>query len=437
MTTYHFIGIKGTGMSALAQILHDSGEKVQGSDVDKVFFTQEELEKKGIPIYSFSADNIKKEDIIIAGNAFKDDHVEIKRAHEIGATFYKYHEFLGKWINQYTSVAVAGSHGKTSTTGLLAHVLEQSLPTSYLIGDGTGRGHENSDYFAFEACEYKRHFLHYKPDYAIITNIDFDHPDYFTDLDDVFNAFQSLANNVKKGIIACGEDENLQHIQTKVPIIYYGFSETNDFQAQNINETSEGTEFDVYVRNTYYDTFMIPLYGKHHVLNALSIIAFCHYEEMDSSIIHKLSSFGGVKRRFSEKVIGSQVIIDDYAHHPIEVTATIDSAHRKYPNKKVVAIFQPHTFTRTKTFLHEFAKSLEAADEVYLCDIFSSARESSGELTIKDLQNRVEGSKLLELDNVETLKQYDDSVLVFMGAGDIQKFQTAYEESVKKDSTRA
>src|SRR5699024_6635852 len=155
--------------------------------------------------------------------------------------------------------------------------------------------------------------------------------------------------------------ENLQHIQTKVPIIYYGFSETNDFQAQNINETSEGTEFDVYVRNTYYDTFMIPLYGKHHVLNALSIIAFCHYEEMDSSIIHKLRSSGSVKRTFAEKVSVSQVISDDYAQHPIEGTATSDSAHREYPNKKVVAIFQRHTFMRTKTFLHEFAKSLEAA----------------------------------------------------------------------------
>src|SRR5699024_9194725 len=128
---------------------------------------------------------------------------------------------------------------------------------------------------------------------------------------------------------------------------------------------------------------MIPLYGKHHVLNTLYIIAFCHYVEMNSSINHKLSSFGCVKTRFYEKMMGSKVIIDDYDNHPIEVTATIDSAQRKYTNKKVVAIFQPHTFTRTKTFLHEFAKSLEAADEVYLCDIFSSARESSGELTIK------------------------------------------------------
>ena len=121
----------------------------------------------------------------------------------------------------------------------------------------------------FEACEYKRHFLNYYPDYAIITNIDFDHPDYFKNIDDVYDAFQSLANQVQKGLIACGEDEHLQHIQTKVPIIYYGFSSSNDFQAKNVKETSHGTEFDVYVRNTYFDTFSIPLYGNHQVLNAL------------------------------------------------------------------------------------------------------------------------------------------------------------------------
>lgn len=437
MTTYHFIGIKGTGMSALAQILHDSGEIVQGSDIDKFIFTQEELQNKGIPIYPFSADNIKKDHIIIAGNAFSEEHIEIKQARELGVTFYRYHEFLGKWLNQYTSVAVTGSHGKTSTTGLLAHVLDQSLPTSYLIGDGTGKGHEESEHFVFEACEYKRHFLHYEPDYAIITNIDFDHPDYFKDIDDVFDAFQSLANNVKKGIIACGEDEHLHHIKTKVPIIYYGFSESNDFQANNIKETPEGTQFDVYVRNTYYDTFMIPLHGKHHILNALSIIAFCHYEEMDKSIIHQLSSFNGVKRRFTEKKIQEQIIIDDYAHHPIEITATIDSARRKYPSKSVVAIFQPHTFTRTKTFLNEFAESLNIADHVYLCDIFSSARESSGELTIHDLQDKIENSALLTLDNIDVLQQYKDSVLIFMGAGDIQKFQKAYEDSMKNESKYA
>src|SRR5699024_6090701 len=145
-------------------------------------------------------------------------------------------------------------------------------------------------------------------------------------------------------------------------------------------------------------------------------------------------TFNGVKRRFSEKKLHEQINIDDYAQQPIEVTATIDSARKKYPTKPIVAIFQPHTFTRTKTFLNEFAESLQEADHVYLCDIFSSAREVSGDLTINDLIDKVDRSTLLELDQVYMLEEHSDSVLIFMGAGDIQKFQVAYEESVIKKS---
>ncbi|HLR63988.1 MAG TPA: UDP-N-acetylmuramate--L-alanine ligase [Pseudogracilibacillus sp.] len=431
MTTYHFIGIKGTGMSAMAQIVADSGATVQGSDVEKFFFTQIELEKRNIPIYPFNRDNIKPEYKVIVGNAFPDDHEEVLRAKELGCTIYRYHQFLGEWINQFTSVAITGSHGKTSTTGLLAQTLAESMPLSYLIGDGSGIGMNESDYFVFEACEYKRHFLSYQPDYAIITNIDFDHPDYFKDLDDVFDAFQQLTNQVKKGIIACGEDEQLQKLQANVPIIYYGFAASNDFQADNIKETDEGTTFDVFVRNTYYDTFTIPQYGNHHILNALAVIAFCHYENLSKDVIHQISLFSGVKRRFSEKVFHDQILIDDYAHHPIEIKATIESARKKYKNREVVAIFQPHTFSRTATFLDEFAESLRDADKVYICDIFASARESQGDLTVEDLINRVPGATLLTLDSVATLNQYKDGVLVFMGAGDIQKFQQAYEETVQ------
>ncbi|SEA47529.1 UDP-N-acetylmuramate--alanine ligase [Thalassobacillus cyri] len=427
MTTYHFIGIKGTGMSALAQILHDSGEHVQGSDVDKRFFTQDVLEAKNITILPFSRDNIKEGLTIIAGNAFNDEHEEIMAAKEQGLPYYRYHEFLGEWLQKYTSIAVTGAHGKTSTTGLLAHVLSENYPTSYLIGDGTGKGHRNSQYFTFEACEYRRHFLSYHPDYAIMTNIDFDHPDYFTSIEDVFQAFQAMAKQVKKGIIACGDDEHLQHIQANVPVLYYGLADSNDFQAQNIHESPEGTSFDVFVRNTYYDTFIIPGYGNHHVLNALSVIALCHYEDMSAEEIKKIKTFEGVKRRFTEKQVGDQVLVDDYAHHPIEISATIESARKKYPERDVVAIFQPHTFTRTKTFLKEFAESLQEADAIYLCDIFGSAREENGNLTIQDLQELIPESNLLMAEDTSVLKEYDNSVLVFMGAGDIQKYQQAYE----------
>jgi len=416
-------------MSALAQILHDAGENVQGSDIDKHVFTQDALEQKDIKILPFSKDNIREGMIVIAGNAFTDDHIEVKEAKEKGVTFYRYHDFLGHWLDHYTSIAVTGAHGKTSTTGLLAHVLNENFPISYLIGDGTGKGHADGDYFVFEACEYRRHFLKYKPDYAIMTNIDFDHPDYFKNIEDVFDAFQSMADNVKKGIIACGDDEQLQKIQAKVPVIYYGFADTNDFQAQNVQLVDGGTTFDVFVRNTYYDTFFIPLFGNHHILNALSVIAICHYENIPAEDIKHLKSFSGVKRRFTEKTFGDQIIIDDYAHHPIEIEATIESAKKKYPDKQVIAIFQPHTFTRTKMFLDEFAESLRMADYVYLCDIFGSLRESDHSLSIQDLMDKIENSELLTLENTNVLSEYRNSVLVFMGAGDIQKFQRAYEEA--------
>jgi UDP-N-acetylmuramate--alanine ligase len=431
MTIYHFVGIKGTGMSALAQVLHDMKCVVQGSDYDKRFFTQEALEKRGIPIFPFSAENIQKNMIVIAGNAFPDTHEEIVAARELGVPVIRYHQFLGEFLKKFTSVAVTGAHGKTSTTGLLAHVMQGAQPTSYLIGDGSGKGWEESIFFVFEACEYRRHFLAYSPDYAIMTNIDFDHPDYFANIEDVFSAFQQMAWQVRKGIIACGDDDYLQKIQAKVPVVFYGFGEDNDFQARNIVKTPEGTSFDVFVRHTFFASFHIPRYGDHNVLNALAVIALCHYEGIDVNIIQeRLTNFPGVKRRFNEKLFGSQVLIDDYAHHPTEIRATIEAARQKYPEREVVAIFQPHTYTRTQTFLQQFAESLSLADAVYLCDIFGSAREHQGKLSIEDLRARIDGAKLLHEEQVDMLKKHHGAVLIFMGAGDIQKFQEKYEQSV-------
>lgn len=418
-------------MSALAQVLHDMKFEVQGSDVEKHFFTQLALEESGIKILPFQKENIEPGMTIIAGNAFPDTHEEIQEAMKLGLPIVRYHRFLGDFMQNFTSVAVTGAHGKTSTTGLLAHVIKGAKPTSFLIGDGTGKGEEDAKYFVFEACEYRRHFLSYFPDYAIMTNIDFDHPDYFANIDDVFSAFQEMAVQVKKGIFAYGDDGQLQKIQAKVPVLFYGFGEENDYQAKNLVKTTSGTSFDVFIRNTFYDTFTIPTFGEHSVLNALAVIGICHYETIDVLIVKALlSSFQGVKRRFSEKRIGSQILIDDYAHHPTEIKATIDAANQKYPDREIVAVFQPHTFSRTQAFLEDFAKSLRLADKTYLCEIFGSARENHGKLTIQDLQSRIEGSEVLLEENTALLEKHKDSVIVFMGAGDIQKFQESYEKQL-------
>lgn len=432
MTKYHFTGIKGSGMSPLAQILHDVGNEVQGSDIDKYFFTEKPLHERDINVLLFNEENIEEGMTIIAGNAFPDSHPELVRARELGVPVIRYHKFLGDYMSQFTSVAVTGAHGKTSTTGLLSHVLSGYKPTSFLIGDGTGKGMKDAANFVFEACEYRRHFLAYNPDYAIMTNIDFDHPDYFADIDDVFQAFQSMAMQVKKGIIACGDDKYLQKIKAPVPVLYYGFGEHNDFAARNIEKTTEGTSFDVFVRNEFYERFSIPLFGDHTILNSLAVISLCHYENVPAETIQKgLETFTGVKRRFTETVIGDRILIDDYAHHPTEITATVQSTRQKYPDRHIVAVFQPHTFSRTQKFLQEFGESLSLADQVYLCDIFGSARENAGDLTIQTLADIIEGSHVLTEEKVEELLQYEHAVYLFMGAGDVQKYQKAFEEKLK------
>ena len=431
MTHYHFVGIKGAGMSSLAQIMHDLVHEVQGSDIEKYVFTEGALKNKGIKILPFSVDNIHEGMVVIQGNAFPDTHEEIVRAHELKLDVIRYHDFLGQVINQYTSVAVTGAHGKTSTTGLLSHVMNGDKKTSFLIGDGTGMGLPGSDYFAFEACEYRRHFLSYHPDYAIMTNIDYDHPDYFKNIDDVASAFQEMANNVKKAIIAWGDDEHLRNLKADVPIYYYGLSKNDDVYADNIQITENGTQFDVYINGEYYNQFLTPQYGNHNVQNALAVITISYLEKMDvNNIKEALETFGGVKRRFNETFVSKQVLVDDYAHHPREISATIETARKKYPNKDVVAVFQPHTFSRTQAFLDEFADALSKADHVFLCEIFGSIRENTGELTIQDLINRIDGSALIDENSIDVLEKFDNAVILFMGAGDIQKIQRAYEEKI-------
>ncbi|WP_137744952.1 UDP-N-acetylmuramate--L-alanine ligase [Staphylococcus capitis] len=431
MTHYHFVGIKGSGMSSLAQIMHDLGHEVQGSDIEKYVFTEVALRNKGIKILPFDVENIKEGMVVIQGNAFSDNHEEIVKAHELKLDVIKYHGFLGHVINQYTSVAVTGAHGKTSTTGLLSHVMNGDKKTSFLIGDGTGMGLPGSDYFAFEACEYRRHFLSYHPDYAIMTNIDFDHPDYFKNIEDVYDAFQDMAHNVKKAIIAWGDDDYLRKLEADVPIYYYGFKETDDIYAKNIQITEKGTQFDVYTNGEFYDQFLSPQFGDHNILNALSVIAISYLEKMNvDNIKDALVTFGGVKRRFNETKVSNQVLVDDYAHHPREISATIESARKKYPQKEVVAVFQPHTFSRTQAFLDEFASSLSKADRVFLCEIFGSIRENTGELTIQDLIERIDGSSLIDENSIDILKEFDNAVILFMGAGDIQKLLKAYLEKL-------
>ncbi|HEM5216690.1 TPA: UDP-N-acetylmuramate--L-alanine ligase [Streptococcus suis] len=429
--TYHFIGIKGSGMSALALMLHQMGHKVQGSDVEKYYFTQRGLEQAGIQILPFDEKNITADVELIAGNAFRpDNNVEIADADAQGYTYKRYHEFLGEFMKGFTSLGVAGAHGKTSTTGLLAHVMRNITDTSFLIGDGTGRGSANAQYFVFESDEYERHFAPYHPEYSIITNIDFDHPDYFTSLDDVFNAFNDYAKQVKKALFVFGEDEQLRRITANAPIYYYGLEDNNDFVAYDLKPSTNGSQFKVRHGEEELGEFQIPTFGKHNVMNATAVIANLYIAGFDLQLVAEhMKTFGGVKRRFTEKIVNDTVIIDDFAHHPTEIIATIDAARQKYPSKELVAIFQPHTFTRTIALLDEFADALNGADAVYLAQIYGSARETdNGQVKVEDLAAKInKKGGLVTVENTSPLLDHDNAVYVFMGAGDIQSYEYSFE----------
>lgn len=431
--TYYFVGIKGTGMAALARVLHDKGNQVLGSDIEKETFTQAPLLAAGIEILPFDPANLKPGMIVIQGNAFGDDHPEIKRAHELDLQVMTYPQAVENEVTNHTSIGIAGAHGKTSTTALLSHVLAAVQPTSYLIGDGVGKGNANDRFFVFEADEYRDHFLAYHPDYAIMTNIDFDHPDFFKDIDDVRDSFETYGRQVKKAIFAWGDDPQLRKLEVDVPVYYYGTNPNDDFRAENIRRTPEGSTYDAYFRDQKLGTFTIHLYGEHSVLNSLAVLAVAYMEKIDMAEIKaELANFSGVKRRFSEEDIADTTIIDDYAHHPNEIKATIDAARQKYPDRQIIAVFQPHTYSRLAAYLDGFAESLSKADKTFVTPIFGSIRENAGNISSADLEKRVKNSEEIDLDTMNKLLAYHNAVVVFMGAGDIEKYEDQYKKILNK-----
>ena len=430
MSKYHFIGIKGSGMSSLAQIAYDMGHEVQGSDEETYFFTQEKLEQRNIPMYGYNAENIKEGFEVILGNAFDETHIEYRAAKDLGLKIYTYAQFLGKLLDENPSIAVTGAHGKTTTSTMVSNIFKHNFVTSYLIGDGTGHGEKNSDYIVAEACEYYRHFLAYHPNYAIVTNIDFDHPDYFNDEHDMFDAFQSFVNQVKDTVVICGDDCLASQLKpSTAKVVTYGFNEGNDYQIKNVKTTSENSEFDVYKNSELLGTFTMAVFGLHDISNATSAIALADICGLSTDEIQQsLGSYHHAERRFTEHKVGTNIVVDDYAHHPSEIKATIDSARRKYSDKQIIAIFQPHTYTRTAKFLNEFAESLLTADKVFLCPIFASVREKEKIVGIEDLQKVTPGSEIIYGEENFDKLNFDNSVILFMGAGNINKLCNKFVE---------
>lgn len=432
---YHFIGIKGTGMGALAQFMYDLGYNVQGSDKTEHFFTEDALIEKGIKVLSFDENNIKENMYIVQGNAFGDENVEVIKAKEMGLKIYTYQEMIGYFTKEFCTITVAGCHGKTTTSSMLSHVLNNTIGTNYLIGDGSGHSNKKNKHFVLEACEWKRHFLAYTPTYAIITNIELDHIDYYKNIDDMICAYQEYANKATKMVVVCGDDPYTDKIEYEKPVIFYGLNEKNDVIAKNVIYHNDGTDFDVYIHEELYGHFRLPLFGKHMLLNSLAVITVCYNEGIDIKDISKyLNTFKGAKRRFKEKVIGDIVTIDDYAHHPTEVAVTIKGARQKYPNKTIVAILMIHTYSRAREFEKQFADALNLADKAYVTDVYMDRKEDCEAYDVNNLIKLLNNGEHINLNEANKLLPYKDAVMLFMSSKEIYVLQDAYEKKLQENA---
>ena len=423
---YHFIGIKGAGMSALAVILKQLGYKVKGSDLPKHFFTEKELINNNIEMTPYDESNITSDLTIIKGSSITEDNVELIKARILNLEIIDYEEMLGKLTKEYKTICIAGCHGKTTTTAMTAHVLNNIIGINYLIGDGTGYAKENNKFFALESCEYKRHFLKYTPYYAVILNIDLDHVDYFKDINDVINAYEEYANNTTNKVIAYGDDLYTRKMHLSKPVIYFGLKDDNDIIAKNIAYNENGTSFDVYTDNSLYGHFDLPLYAEHQLIDALAVLTICYLEKIDSQKVQKyFQTFTGAKRRFTETIIGNNVIIDDYAHHPNEVKSTINAIKQKYPNKQIISIFQPHTFSRTKEFANDLANVLNETNEAYIMDIHPARekQEDYPDITKDIIIKKLNNGHSLNIDEAKKLSTYNNAVFIFMSPNDISKLE--------------
>ncbi len=424
---YYFIGIKGSGMAALAEILKQLGNDVRGSDIEKFIFTQQQLTNCGIAIDTFEYDDFTNVDTFVVGNAFSLEHPQVLKALATNKPVIRYHECLGLLMEKYQSISIAGTHGKTTTTGLVAQMLAKIDKTGYLIGDGTGELANDSKYFVVESCEYKRHFLKYFPDYAIITSAELDHVDYYNGMDDYLLAYEQFSNNVKKGLVIFGDDENVMKLKLDKPFLTYGLKKHNDVQARNVVYDEKGINFDLYVEQNYVQNIQLPFAGEHLLWNALAALSLVLLAKLPIELAIKgLQGFSGVKRRFNTEVLADHVYIDDYAHHPTAIRLTIAAAKQKYPNKKIVAIFKPDRYSRIAYFVDEFAKSFAAADTVLICDFpQNTAKEPGIDFKIEELVEKIDGGTLIAEDETtaKDLAKAADTVFLMMSSKDIYKFK--------------
>ncbi len=444
----YFMGIGGISMSGLAQILIEEGFKISGSDNKESALTKA-LEEKGVKIiYGQKAENIAssdKIDVVVYTAAVRADNPEFMAAKEAGIPMLTRAELLGQIMKEYElPVAISGTHGKTTTTSMLSKILLQADkdPTLSIggvfkdIGGNIRVG--KSEYFVTEACEYTNSFLSFFPKISVISNIDADHLDFFKDLNDIRRSFRKFAQLLPDdgSLVISGDIENLSEITEGLncSIITYGSKDSFDYYPTDITYDAQGNpSFTAHIKGKKELPIKLAVPGIHNVYNALAAIAVANILNIeDTHIISALSQFGGTSRRFEYKgEIGGVTIIDDYAHHPTEIAATLTAA-QNYPHKKIWCVFQPHTYTRTKALLNEFASALSLADHVVLADIYAAREKDTLGISSRTLRDKIveSGHECHYFPTQENFNEIEKfllqnctkgDLLITMGAGDVVK----------------
>lgn len=429
---YYLIGIKGSGMSALASILHDLGNVVVGYDDSREEkFTMKGLKERNIKIYHDDSFSPTSDFLVCYSNAINENHKEIQRLKGLNLEMVKYQDLIGSLTKKYETISVSGTHGKTTTTLMIASILDEFMGVNYFVGDGRGHGNINNKILVLESCEYNKHFLSYYPKNLIITNIDLEHTECYKDIDDIISCFNILANRASN-VILCGDDSNVLKIKTNNNRYYYGFNPNNDLIATNLELTNTYSKFDVYYKGEYFDTYTLKVFGRHMILDSLSCIMTCILYNVDKNLIkEKLNNFNGATRRFNETIINGKIIIDDYAHHPTEIKTVLDAAKQKYHDKKIIAVFMPNTYSRTKDFLNQFIEVLNEFDYSFVTDIKcdrENPNDYKGITSDSIIEKLNKGEKLT---NSKQLLKYQDDVICFMSCANITPIINEYKTLLK------
>lgn len=438
----HFIGIDGISMSALAAIMLKRGWKVSGSDLKQSSLTKK-LVKEGATFYlGHSEDNVTGANLIVYTAAVKPDNPELSKAREIGIEVLSRAEFLGSLMGEAKyGIAISGSHGKTTTTALTGVIIENAgLNPTVLVGgelDALGGNVKvgGSEYFVAEACEYVETFLALRPYIGVVLNIDADHLDYFGDLEHVIAAFRRFAKLIPTEgyLIACSDDANVREILPDLDchVITYGLTQGADWWATNIEMRPEGGSlFDVYHQGELLGRAHLNLNGRHNISNTLSSLAVGTTIGIPfATMCQTLETFVGTHRRFEYKgTYNGATIVDDYAHHPTEIRATLAAA-QEIAQRRLIVAFQPHTYTRTKSLLGDFAEAFTDADEVIITDIYAAREKDTYGISSLDLVNKMKDKhpNAKHIGRLEDAAAYlsdklrPGDLLITMGAGDIHR----------------